>query len=75
MSATSREKIKVAVTLGFRQLVEPSYKTYELAWLREITRRQLLAHLVGQADERLSLDNAKSITLHVIEHVDDVTAS
>ena len=75
MSATSREKIKVAATWEVRQLVEPSYKSYEVAWLREKSARQLLAHLVGQADERLSLDNAELIMLYIVEHVDDVTAS
>jgi hypothetical protein len=44
-----------------------------VAWLRDKTLRQLLAHVVGLADERLSLDNAESITLHVVEHVNDVT--
>jgi hypothetical protein len=69
-------KIKVAVTWGNRQLVEPSYKSYEVTWLRETTLRQLLAHVVGLADERISLNDAEIITtLHVIEHVDDVTSS
>jgi len=69
------EKINVVVTWGFsRQFVEPSYKSYEVPWLREKTMRQLLAHVVGMADERLSLDNAELITLHVAEHADDVTA-
>ncbi len=44
MSAT-REEIKVAVTWDFMQLVEPSYESYEVAWLREKTMRQLLAHV------------------------------
>ena len=71
----SREKIKVAVTWGNRQLVEPSYKSYDVAWLRETTLRQLLAHVVGLADTRISLNDAETIALHVVEHVDDVTSS
>ena len=71
----SREKIRVADTWGNRQLVEPSYKSYEVTRLRETTLRQLLAHVVGLADERISLNDAEIITLHVVEHVDDATSS
>ncbi len=69
----SREKIKVAVTWGNRQLVEPSYKSYDVTWLRETTARQLLARVVGLADTRISLNDAETITLQVVEHVNDVT--
>jgi len=54
---STMDKNKVAVTWGYRQLVEPiaSYKSYEVAWLRETALRLLLAHVVGLSDERLSL--------------------
>ena len=69
------EKINVAITWGNWQLVEPSYKSYDVAWLRETTLRQLLAHVVGLANTRISLNDAETITLYVVEHVDDVTSS
>ena len=56
MCAT-REKLNVAATWGFRKFVEPSYKPYEAAWLRDKIRRQLLAHVIELANERISLDN------------------
>ena len=65
----------MAVTLGNRHLVEPSCKSYDVAWLRETTLRQLLAHVVGLADTRISLNDAETITLHVVDHVDDATSS
>ena len=65
----------MVVTWGNRQLVEPSYKSYDVAWLRETALRQLLAHVVGLADTRISLNDAETITLYVVEHVDDVTSS
>jgi len=69
-------KVKVSVIWGKQQLVQPSYMTFDICWLREITLRQLLVHVVEKVDPRLSLIyNAGSITVHVIEHVDEVTSS
>ncbi len=50
--------------------------TLDIYWLREKTLRQLLAYVVEKVDPCLSLiDNAGSITVHIIEHVDEVTSS
>jgi len=51
----------VAFNWGNRQLVEPSYTSYEKAWLRETTLRYFSAHIVRLATERLFLDDAESI--------------
>ena len=71
----SMVKVKVSVTWGKQQLLPPSYMTYDICWLREITLRQLLAHVVETVDPRLSLHNVGSITVHLVEHVDEVTSS
>ena len=54
-------KIKVTVTWGKEQIVHPSYQTYGICWLREISLRQLLAHIVNKVNARIySLDNART---------------
>jgi hypothetical protein len=68
--------VKMSVIWGKQNFVQLSYMTFDICWLREITLRQLLAHVVKEVDPRLSLiDNAGSITVHEIEHVDEVTSS
>jgi hypothetical protein len=46
-------KVKASVTWGKQHLVHPTYMTYDMCWLREITLRQLLAHVVKIVDPRL----------------------
>jgi hypothetical protein len=60
-------KVKVFVLWEKQQIVYPCYKTYGTIWLREMTLRQMLAHIVGNA---MTLDNAEFITLDVVEHSD-----
>jgi hypothetical protein len=72
----STSKIKLAVTWGKQQIVHPSYQTYDTRWLREISLRQLLAHVVNKVNPLLySLDNAESIAVSLVEHIDEVTSS
>ena len=69
-------KIKFAVTWGKQQIVHPSYQTYDIWWLWEISPRQLLAHVVNKVNTCLySLDNAESINVYLVEHIDEVTSS
>ena len=62
---------------GKQQIVHPCYKTYDTKWLREMTLRQMLAHIVGNAssDARMTFDNAELITVDVVEHIDEVSLS
>ena len=54
-------KIKVAVTWGKQQIVHPSYQTYDTRWLREISPRQLFAHVVNEVNPLLySLERART---------------
>jgi len=60
-----------------QQIVHHSYKTYDTRWLRETTLWHLLTYVVGNActDARMTLDNAKFITIDVVEHIDEVSSS
>ena len=69
-------KVKVVVAWGHQPIGPPSYKTYDISWLRETSLRQLLEHVVNKVNARLySLNNAESIKVHVAEHIDEVTTS
>jgi hypothetical protein len=58
-------KVKVAVAWCIKQQnVHPSYHTFDIYWLREISLRQLLAHVVNKVNARVYLlDNAESINV------------
>ncbi len=57
----STSKIKSAVTWGKQQIVHPSYQTNDTRWLREISLRQLLAHVVNKVNPlRYSLERART---------------
>ena len=69
-------KIKVAVTWGKKEIVHPSYQTYYICWLRDISPRQLLVHVVNKVNARLySSDNAESINVYLVEHIAEVKSS
>jgi hypothetical protein len=69
-------KVKVSVSWGKQELVHPSYKTYDITWLRETALRQLLAHAVQKVNPQLSLiSHAETISVYAIEHIDEVTSS
>ncbi len=68
----ARDKSKMAVTWGFRQLVEPSLQSYyEVAWMRD--RADTTCRRTNRRAPFLELD--ESIKIHVVKHVDDATAS
>ena len=74
----SKSKLKLSVTWGSRQLIPPSFYSFENSWLRNTSVRELLSHVVHEADANLScpvLGDAETITVKVVEYSDEISSS
>ena len=72
LAMTTQSRLKLSVVCwGKRQLIAPISSFYKFginSWLRATTVRELLVHAVQEADANLSLDDAETITVEVVEH-------
>ena len=64
---TTKMKLKLLVMWGKKPLISSSFYSFGNFWLRGVTVRELLMHVVKEADANLSFDDAESITLDAIE--------
>ena len=70
----AQERLLLFVKWGRKVLIEPSIYRFDVHWLRRTIVRELLVHVVQEISPDLSLEIADSISLSVVQHLEELSS-
>jgi hypothetical protein len=71
--ATARESMLLSVRWNKKLILDPILYRFDVSWLRRITVRELLLHVLQESSpiNHARIDNSDEISLFVVQHIDE----